>query len=118
MARAGHRAATGPAAYTTGSHGCTRAGWKRGKGTRRQKGPLKGAVCAPWRPISPGTTSWTWGPTEGGVEYARGDVIIVRYAADCIVGFAHRDDAERFWRALRDRLGQCNLQLPPEKKRG
>jgi len=48
---------------------------------------------------------------------ARGDVIIVRDADDCIVGFAHRDDAERFWRALRERLGQCNLALPPEQTR-
>jgi len=50
-------------------------------------------------------------------QYARGEVIIVRYADDCIVGFAHRDDAERFWRALRERMGQCNLELHPEKTR-
>ena len=48
---------------------------------------------------------------------ARGEVIIVRYADDCIVGFAHRDDAERFWRELRERLGQCNLERHPEKTR-
>jgi group II intron reverse transcriptase/maturase len=50
-------------------------------------------------------------------QYARGDVIIVPYADDCIVGFEHRDDAERFWRELRDRMGQCNLELHPEKTR-
>ena len=31
---------------------------------------------------------------------ARGDMIIVRYADDAIVGFEHRDDAERFWAEL------------------
>ena len=50
-------------------------------------------------------------------QYARGDVIIVRYADDFIVGFEHRDDAERFWSELRDRMGQFNLELHPEKTR-
>ena len=35
----------------------------------------------------------------------------------CIVGFEHRDAAERFWRELRDRMGQFNLELHPEKTR-
>jgi group II intron reverse transcriptase/maturase len=50
-------------------------------------------------------------------QYAHGDVIIVRSADDFIVGFAHRDAAERFWRARRDRMGQFNLELHPEKTR-
>jgi retron-type reverse transcriptase len=50
-------------------------------------------------------------------QYARGDVIIVRYCDDCIVGCAYRDDAERFWRALQERFEKCNLALPPEKTR-
>jgi group II intron reverse transcriptase/maturase len=50
-------------------------------------------------------------------QHARGNVIIVRYADDFIVGFEHRDDAERFWRELRDRMGQFNLELHPEKTR-
>jgi hypothetical protein len=48
---------------------------------------------------------------------ARGEVSIVRSADACIVGCAHRDDAERFWSARRDRMGQCNLELHPEKTR-
>ena len=31
---------------------------------------------------------------------------IVRFADDFVVGFEHRDDAERFWADLRDRLAQ------------
>jgi RNA-directed DNA polymerase len=49
--------------------------------------------------------------------YARGDVIIVRYGDDFIGGVEHRDDAERFWRELRERMGQFNVELHPEKTR-
>ena len=48
---------------------------------------------------------------------ARGDVIIVRFADDYIVGFEHRDDAERFLADLRGRLAQFCLELAPEKTR-
>jgi RNA-directed DNA polymerase len=50
-------------------------------------------------------------------RYARGDVIIVRYADDFLVGFEDRDDAERFWGERRDRLQQLALELHPEKTR-
>jgi RNA-directed DNA polymerase len=48
---------------------------------------------------------------------AHGDVIIVRYADDVVVGFEHRDDAERFWQELAERLRQFGLELHPEKTR-
>jgi RNA-directed DNA polymerase len=48
---------------------------------------------------------------------ARGDVVIVRYADDFIVGFQHRDDAERFQRELRERLATFHLELHPTKTR-
>jgi len=44
-------------------------------------------------------------------------VIIVRDADDFIVGFEHRDDAERFWAALGERLQKFHLELHPEKTR-
>ncbi|MGH8069214.1 MAG: reverse transcriptase domain-containing protein [Candidatus Entotheonellia bacterium] len=50
-------------------------------------------------------------------RYARGEVISVRYGDDVIVGFAHRDDAERFWAELRERVRTFNLARPPEKTR-
>src|SRR5216117_3541802 len=37
-------------------------------------------------------------------KVARGDVIVVRYADDLVVGFEHRADAERFLSEFRDRL--------------
>jgi len=48
---------------------------------------------------------------------ARGDVIVVRYADDFIVGFEHRSDAERFLGELRERLARFNLELHSEKTR-
>src|SRR6476469_7773011 len=42
---------------------------------------------------------------------ARGDVIIVRFADDFTVGFHHRDDADRFLTALRDRFAKFGLEL-------
>lgn len=50
-------------------------------------------------------------------RHARGDVIVVRYADDWIAGFQSRDDAERFKRAVAERLGQFGLKLHPEKTR-
>jgi RNA-directed DNA polymerase len=48
---------------------------------------------------------------------AMGDMIIVRYADDFIVGFQHESDARRFLDAMRERLGKFVLTLHPEKTR-
>jgi hypothetical protein len=48
---------------------------------------------------------------------AVGDVIVVRYADDFIVGFEHREEAERFQAELRERLATFGLELHPEKTR-
>ena len=50
-------------------------------------------------------------------RHAYGDVIIVRYADDFIVGFQHRNDAERFRRDLQERLQRFKLKLHPTKTR-
>jgi RNA-directed DNA polymerase len=50
-------------------------------------------------------------------RYARGSVIMVRYADDFVVGFQDRGDAERFLRELRRRLERFGLQLHPDKTR-
>jgi RNA-directed DNA polymerase len=50
-------------------------------------------------------------------RHARGDVILVRYADDFLVGFEHRGDAERFLTDLRGRFAQFGLGLHPEKTR-
>ena len=48
---------------------------------------------------------------------AKGDVVIVRYADDFIVGFQHREDAERFRVELVERLTKFGLGLKAEKTR-
>ena len=48
---------------------------------------------------------------------AKGDVIVVRYADDFVVGFQYRADAVQFQKELEARLGQFQLELHPEKTR-
>jgi RNA-directed DNA polymerase len=50
-------------------------------------------------------------------RHARGEVVIVRYADDFVLGFEHRDDAERFWADLHRRLAEFGLELAEEKTR-
>lgn len=50
-------------------------------------------------------------------RHARGEVIIVRYADDFVVGFEHQDDGTRFLGALRERLATFSLTLHPDKTR-
>jgi group II intron reverse transcriptase/maturase len=48
---------------------------------------------------------------------ATGDVIMVRYADDAVLGFQYREDAERFLEQLRERMAKFGLELHPEKTR-
>src|SRR4051812_49585306 len=48
---------------------------------------------------------------------AKGDMILVRYAEDIVVGFEHEADAQRFWEAMRERLQEFALSLHPDKTR-
>jgi len=50
-------------------------------------------------------------------RHAHGDVVIVRFADDAVVGFEYREDAERFWSDLRGRLAEFSLELNAEKTR-
>jgi len=48
---------------------------------------------------------------------ATGDVIIVRYADDAVLGFQHREDATRLRMDLQERMAKFGLELHPEKTR-
>jgi group II intron reverse transcriptase/maturase len=48
---------------------------------------------------------------------ARGCVVVVRFGDDFVVGFQYREDAERFWRELRERFAKFNLRLQDDKTR-
>lgn len=50
-------------------------------------------------------------------RYASGEVIVVRYADDIIVGFQRRADAVRFQRELSRRMAKFGLELHPDKTR-
>ena len=48
---------------------------------------------------------------------AGGNVIMVRYADDIVLGFEHKEDADRFLRELKERLNRFGLALHPDKTR-
>lgn len=48
---------------------------------------------------------------------AKGDVIVVRFADDIIVGFQHEWEARQLWAELRERFAEYGLELHPEKTR-
>ncbi len=48
---------------------------------------------------------------------AAGEVIVVRYADDSVLGFQYRADAERFLQEWRERLQKFGLELHPDKTR-
>lgn len=50
-------------------------------------------------------------------KQARGEIIVVRFADDTIVGFQYRSDAEAFLKDLKERFQKFNLKLHPEKTR-
>jgi len=50
-------------------------------------------------------------------KVAHGDVIIVRYADDAVLGFEHKHEAERFLKELGEQLQRFGLELHPDKTR-
>jgi group II intron reverse transcriptase/maturase len=81
------------------------------------KGTGQGAVISPLLAniyLHYGLDQWAEGWRR---HEATGDMIIVRYADDFIVGFEYESDARRFLDAMRERLGKFALSLHPEKTR-
>jgi RNA-directed DNA polymerase len=50
-------------------------------------------------------------------QKAKGDVVVVRYADDFVLGFQHRQEAELFLSDLKERVMKFGLELHPEKTR-
>ena len=50
-------------------------------------------------------------------KVATGEMIVVRYADDLVVGFEHRAEAEQFLKQFRERLAKFGLELHNEKTR-
>ena len=54
---------------------------------------------------------------QWGKQKCRGDMIVVRFADDTVVGFQFESDARQFQEELRERLQKFGLELHPEKTR-
>ena len=54
---------------------------------------------------------------ERRTQWAYGDVIVVRFADDAVLGFQHRGVAQQFLEDLRQRLAEFGLELHPDKTR-
>ena len=50
-------------------------------------------------------------------KLAQGDMIVVRYADDAVLGFEHRSEAEAFLKQLGERMQKFGLELHSEKTR-
>jgi len=50
-------------------------------------------------------------------RHSRGDMIVVRYADDFVIGFEHEADARECLESLHQRLGEFGLRLHPKKTR-
>ena len=50
-------------------------------------------------------------------KHASGDIIVVRFADDIVLGFQYKSDAERFWKELEERFRKFRLELHPDKTR-
>src|SRR3974377_2442709 len=48
---------------------------------------------------------------------AQGDMIVVRFADDIVLGFQVKSEAERFWAELTERFRKFALELHPDKTR-
>ncbi len=90
---------------------------ENGKRTASQVGTPQGAVISPLLAnvyLHYVFDLWThrWRRRD-----AKGDVIVVRYADDSVVGFELAEDARMFLESLRKRLGQFGLSLNETKTR-
>lgn len=87
-----------------------------GKWSETEKGTPQGAVISPLLAniylhyvVDQWTDQWR--------RKAQGDVIIVRYADDAVIGFQHEHEAERFLEELREQLRRYGLELNEDKTR-
>ena len=88
-----------------------------GAGSDMGKGTPPGAIVSPVRAnidLHYVLDRWT---RRGRRTRAEGDVIVVRYADDLVVGFQYRSEAESYLAALKQRLAPFGLELHPAKTR-
>ena len=87
-----------------------------GAGSRSEKGTPQGGVISPLLAnIYLHYVFDLW--IQAWRKRAEGDVMVVRYADDFVVGFQHRHEAERFLSELRERFAKFGLELHSDKTR-
>jgi hypothetical protein len=96
---------------------CGRVGGRAGQWSRTTAGTPQGAVISPLlanlylhHVLDLWVQAWR-------KRSARGEVILVRYADDFVMGFQYRDDAERLLHELQERFARFGLELHQEKTR-
>jgi RNA-directed DNA polymerase len=94
-------------------------GWGLGEWTRKptEKGTPQGATLSPllaniYLQYVPDLWIHQWRR-----KYANGEVIVVRFADHFLVGFQHKEDAERMLTLIREPMAQFALELHSKKTR-
>ncbi len=91
--------------------------WEDGKRVRSEEGTVQGGSISPLLAnlyLHHVLDLWT---QQWRTQSAHGEVIIVRWADDFVVGFTNPGDGERYLAELRERLAQFGLTLHPDKTR-
>jgi len=95
-----------------------RAGvFEEGQWTKTEVGTPQGAVASPLLANVFLHYVFDLWVQQWRTKFATGDVIVIRYADDFVVGFQYRREAERFLRELGSRFEKFGLALHPEKTR-
>src|SRR5579875_99397 len=95
-----------------------RAGvFEEGQWSRTEVGTPQGAVASPLLANVYLHYAFDLWAQHWRKHHARGDVVVVRYADDIVLGFEQRTDAERFLQAWRERMRKFGLELHPDKTR-
>ena len=90
---------------------------EEGQRTRVEEGTPQGGSASPWLAnvyLHYAFDLWVQAWRR---KRAHGDVIVVRFADDIVVGFQVKSDAERFRMELAERFRKFHLELHPEKTR-
>ncbi len=90
---------------------------EEGKWTETKTGTPQGAVVSPLRGNIYLHYVFDLWIRQWRRKRVQGDMIVVRYADNAILGFEHRKEAEVFLEQLRERMRNFGLELHPEKTR-
>src|SRR6202045_3446381 len=88
-----------------------------GKGTRTEEGTPQGGSASPLLATVYLHYVFDLWAQAWRQKRARGDVIVVRFADDIVVGFHSKADADQFRAELTERMQKFNLELHPHKTR-